>query len=331
MTNQETIQQIREKIHSAQRIAIFSHIRPDGDTLGSLFGLGQALRMAGKSVQLISSDPLPKEGWFPGADSAEAAQVQTYPDAFDLSICVDISSRDRAGDFFQDHPEVQPDIVFDHHYSNLGFGKLNYVDDKAASNSEILTELIPQLGLTIDAMSANYLLSGVLTDTQGFSTSNVTPKTLQLAAALVAAGGNLYQLYADVIKAHSLEANALWEAAFRNSQVELPLIWATIPHADRVAAHYPDSDDASVVNRLLSSNGVKVAIVFMESPDGKRTKVSWRAKPGFNVADVATSFGGGGHIAASGADVEMTLNETVEAVVAATKEMIRKAFEGPEN
>lgn len=328
MTNQEIIQQIREKIHSAKRIAVFSHIRPDGDTLGSLFGLGQALQRAGKSVQLISSDPLPSEGWFPGSDAPEAAHVRKCPDAFDLSICVDISSRDRAGDYFQDHPEIEPDIVIDHHYSNPGFGKLNYVDDHAASNSEILAELIPQLGLTIDAAAANYLLSGVLTDTQGFSTSNVTPKTLQLAAELISAGGNLYQLYADVIKAHSLEANGLWEAAFRNTEVELPLIWATIPHADRVAARYPDSDDANVVNRLLSSNGVKVAIVFMESPDGTRTKVSWRAKPGFNVADVASSFGGGGHVAAAGADIGMGLKETVEAVVASTKAMIRKGING---
>lgn len=326
MYDQRILDQIREKIEAAERIAIFSHIRPDGDALGSLFGLGRALLNAGKSVQLISSDPLPKEGWLADSGCDLPDRVRRAPEeAFDLSICVDISSRDRCGTFFDERPEMTPDIVIDHHYSNPGFGVLNYVDAEAASNCEILAEIMPVLGLEIDEISANFLLSGVLTDTQGFSTSNVSAKTLRLASELVDRGGKLYEIFADVIKAHSLEANALWEVALRNTVVELPLIWSTIRHSERVAAKYPDGDDANVVNRLLSSNGVKVAIVFMESEDGERTKVSWRAKPGYNVASVASSFGGGGHIAAAGADIAGRLADVREAVVAATKLMISRA------
>ena len=194
-----------------------------------------------------------------------------------------------------------------------------------ASNCEILTEIMPLIGLTIDPVGANFLLSGILTDTQGFSTSNVSAKTLRLAADLVDLGGGLYRLFSDVIKAHSLEANGIWEIGLRNAVVDLPLIWTVIRQSEREKTKYADSDDANVINRLVSSNGVKVAIVFMESADGKRTKVSLRGKPGYNVAAVAESFGGGGHLAAAGADIGMALNETVEAVVAAARVMIAEA------
>lgn len=325
VNSRDLLTQIGAEIRNAREIAIFSHIRPDGDTLGSLFGLAQALINAGKSVQLICSDPLPKDGWFSNSGSDLPARVRTAPERFDLSICVDISSIERAGNYFIENAGVTPDIVIDHHYSNPGFGKLNYIDAEAASNCEILTEIMPLIGLTIDPVGANFLLSGILTDTQGFSTSNVSAKTLRLAADLVDLGGGLYRLFSDVIKAHSLEANGIWEIGLRNAVVDLPLIWTVIRQSEREKTKYADSDDANVINRLISSNGVKVAIVFMESADGKRTKVSLRGKPGYNVAAVAESFGGGGHLAAAGADIGMALNETVEAVVAAARAMIAEA------
>lgn len=318
----DTLERIGAAIKNAQEIAIFSHIRPDGDALGSLFGLGQALINAGKSVQLISSDPLPKDGWFYNSGSELPNLVRSTPDRFDLSICVDISSIERAGNYFLDRPNLAPDIVIDHHYSNPGFGKLNYVDAEAASNSEILAEILPLIGLPIDTVSANFLLSGILTDTQGFSTSNVSAKTLRLAADLVDLGGSLYRLFSDVIKAHSLEANGIWETGLRNAVADLPLIWTVIRQSERKAANYEDSDDANVINRLVSSNGVAVAIVFMESADGQRTRISLRAKPGYNVASVAASFGGGGHVAAAGADIPGKVDDVIPEVVAAAKAMI---------
>lgn len=322
VTRDGIVREIKTAIDASQRIAIFSHIRPDGDTLGSMFGLGQVLRNAGKDVQFISNDPLPTEGWYKDSGSDLPSMVRTRPEAHDLTILVDISVLDRAGDYFAENPTIVPDIVIDHHVSNTRYGRINYVDADAASTCEIITRLLPEMGYEIDAVSANFLLSGILTDTQGFSTSNTTASSLRLAADLIDRGGKIYDLSAEVLKAHSYEANGIWEVAFRNTVFDAPLIYSVIRHADRVATGYEDGDDAGVVNRLLSTIGAKVAVIFMESEDGKRTKISFRAKPGYNVSELAAQFGGGGHIAASGADVSGAVDEVLARVIPAAKAMI---------
>ncbi len=177
-----TNQQIHDKIKQAETIAIATHIRPDGDAIGSVLGLGLALQEAGKKVQYIFPDGIP--GRFQYLSGIEHI-TKTYALPIDLFILVDCADLGRSGGVFGDH---LVDINIDHHKTNTNFAVINLIEDKSAASAEIITKHLPEWGLTISPTSAAALLMGILTDSQGFSTSNTTAETLRFAAVLMDAG-----------------------------------------------------------------------------------------------------------------------------------------------
>ncbi|MDH5606360.1 MAG: DHHA1 domain-containing protein, partial [Anaerolineae bacterium] len=189
------------------------------------------------------------------------------------------------------------------------------------STTEILSELIPGAGLPVTASVAEALLFGILTDSQGFMTLNTTANSLRAAAALVEQGADMNNLYYQVLAKKSYEAVKYWGAGLASLKREDGIAWTELSIEDRQQANYPGRDDANLVNLLSRIDGVGVAIVFIEQ-DNEKVKVSWRAKKGFNVSEVAASFGGGGHVAAAGATIEGKLEEVQERVLSATKTAI---------
>src|SRR5512140_848748 len=176
-------QQIGHRLHEAQRVLIVSHIRPDGDAIGSLLGLGLALQNAGKNVQMVLNDGVSKAfRHLPGSD-----QVVRRPSGeFDTVIVVDCSDLARTGESLNGY--ATPDINIDHHITNLNFARLNLVVPEAVATSAILAQYLPVWGFPIKSDGASALLSGIITDTIGFRTSNMTPAALRLAAGLMELG-----------------------------------------------------------------------------------------------------------------------------------------------
>ena len=305
--------EIHKAIAGAQRVRVLSHIRPDGDAIGSLLGLGLALAQAGKQVELVLSDGLPASfRHLPGADRVRTAGQDPY----DLLAVVDCAERKRAGAAL---PEgITPDLNIDHHATNDHFARLNLIDTQAVATAAMLAERLPGWGLTISAEVAAALLTGLITDTIGFRTPNVTPATLRLAADLMDAGADLAVLYQRALVRRSFPAARYWGAGLASLQQEGGLVWASLRLDDRRAAGYSGNDDADLINVLSSVDGGCVALIFVEQPNG-RVKVSWRAIPGVDVSLVAVSFGGGGHPAAAGAEVEGGLDEVIARVLQATR------------
>ena len=172
--------------------------------------------------------------------------------------------------------------------------------------------------MKISAVSASALLIGVITDTLGFRTSNMRPKTLQIAAELMELGADLPFLYHEALVRHSYEAVKFWGYGLAKLQRDGRLVWTALTMEDRKLANYPGKDDADIINVLSAIDSADVAIVFVEQPNGS-TKVSWRAKPGFDVSKIALEFGGGGHKAAAGADIHADLETVKEKVLKNTK------------
>ena len=158
------------------RFVVVSHIRPDGDAIGSLLGLGLALKNAGKEVQLILSDGVPASfRHLPGYETI----TRRIKGEYDAVIVLDCSDLFRTGGVLGDR---KPDLNIDHHITNLEFALLNVVHPEAEATCAILAEKIGDWGLTISQPVARTLLTGVVSDTIGFRTSNVTAHTLRLAA-----------------------------------------------------------------------------------------------------------------------------------------------------
>ncbi len=307
------IEAARRELHNTDRILIASHVRPDGDAVGSLLGLGLALQGAGKTVQMVLVDGVPSsESRLAGAD-----RIRLKPDGdFGLTIVVDCSDLERIGEALDGYGI--PDINIDHHVTNLNFARINLVQIDAASTAEILADLLPAWDLALTQPVASALLTGVITDTLGFRTSNVSPQTLRVAADLVEAGGNLHDLYFESLIKRSYPAARYWGQGLTKLQREGRLIWTTLTSEDRRTAGYTGRDDADLINVVSAIDETDVSLIFIEQ-NPSLVKVSWRSAPGFDVSQIALQFGGGGHKAASGADVRGTLDEVQEKVLTATR------------
>ena len=319
MMNKDLVEQTRQKIEQAQQVLVCSHARPDGDAIGSLLALGQALQDAGKYVQMVSEDGVPSALRFlPGSE-----QIRNHPeDGFDLVIVVDSSKLDRVGAVLDEVDHI--DINIDHHPDNSQFAQINLVDAAAVSTTQILTRLLPAFGLEISPVIAADLLTGMITDTIGFKTDNMHPEVLRMAAELYELGADLPTLYHNAVAAKTFEAARYMGEGLSQLKRQNGLIWTVLTLENRKNAKYPGRDDADLVNIISAIDSADVALIFVEQ-NPNQIKVSWRTRSlEIDVSKVAHQYGGGGHRAAAGAMIEGSLQDVQADVVQTTQRMIFK-------
>ncbi len=314
--DKKSLQEAGKIVEASQKILIISHTRPDGDAVGSVLGLGLALQAAGKEVQMILEDGVPKS--FHHLAGSDQIQKRAH-DVYECSIVVDCSDLTRTGNIFLDAPP--PDINIDHHNTNLDFGQVNLVDPLAAATTEILAQIMPDWNLSIDIPIADALLTGLITDTLGFRVASMRPNTLRVAADLFEVGADLTTLYDKALLTRSFKAARYWGTGLSSLQLEGRLLWTQLTLEDRLTADYPGRDDADLINILQTVDDADVFVIFIEQNNGT-VKVSWRARRGFDVSQVALKFGGGGHKPAAGAEIHGSLDAVIEDVLAATRPIL---------
>ena len=313
---------IRERLDAAQTVAVFTHVRPDGDSVGSALALGWALEDEGKKVEYISEDIIPERYRFlfqyapEGKDPFIPAPVNA-----DCFVVPDISSPDRAGRYFLDRPGVLPDICIDHHVSNQGFAKLNWIEPASPAACCVLTGIMPKLGFKFTRRISSALLCGIITDTNSFANANVDAASLRSAAMHVDNGAEIFTICRTAQKEHSLQEMRYWRIGMNKMQIDGGLAWSAILASERKAEGIETDEDAGFVSYMANTAGVKVSVLFTETDRGE-VKISWRSLPGYNVSTPALFFGGGGHKAASGATVPGPIDAVVPAVLAKTKELL---------
>ena len=295
---------------------ILSHIRPDGDAIGSIIGLSLALQKAGKKPQMVLTDGLPRKFRFLNGAERISRRIKGN---YDLVVTLDCADKKRIGS-----PTELPDIHIniDHHITNELYAETNLVIPEQPATTAILAEYLPLWGFTIDKDVANALLMGMITDSIGFSTSNVTPRFLHLAADLMEKGADLPSLYHQALTAQSLPASIIWGNALSRIKSEGNLAWTTITLKDRTNAAYQGRDDADLTNHLSLLEKIDIAVLFNEQKDGK-VKVSWRSNAKFDVSKIAIQFDGGGHPPAAGAEITGGLETVMELVLGKTKEFMQ--------
>ena len=191
----------------------------------------------------------------------------------------------------------------------------------AAATAEVLFDLSIPLGLQITTDIATNLLAGLVTDTIGFRTSNVTPKVLRIAAQLIELGASLAEVYERSLNQRSFVAARYWGCGLSRLEREDGLLWASLTLEDRKSVGYPGPDDADLINLLSTIENSEVILIFVEQSGGK-VKVSWRSRSGLNVASLANAFGGGGHEQAAGAMIAGELDEVKAKVLSATRKIL---------
>lgn len=305
----------------ASRILVITHIAPDGDAIGALTAVGLGLEQLNKRFTLACDDEAPNR--FSFLTLVDRLQTVLTHNAYDLVIAVDCGDMQRMGCVFADLPDPKPPIInLDHHVTNTMFGDVNVVDPKANSATEVLYYWLPALGVTLTPPLALSLLTGIVTDTLGFRTVGVTPRTFEAASDLMRAGADLTLVMSEALTLKPLSTLRLWQMGLNNMRLEDGLLWSVISNEERKATGFEGIGSAGLVNMLADVYQAAIGAVLMAYDDGK-VYVSFRCRPPYSVSELALNLGGGGHPLAAGCTLEGPLSKVQEMVVALARETIR--------
>ncbi len=322
---------LNDQLHQAatllkrhKRPLLIAHPRPDGDTVGSTLALRLALLRLGKSPVIACVHPIPPTlNYLPGAD----AFVTEAPDDVDMVVAVDMSDLKRTGGIYRDAWRgVLPLLVVDHHATNDDFGDVNVVMPTAAATAIPMRRLIETMGVAVDAEIATCLLTGVLTDTRGLRTASTTPAVLAFVADLIEAGGDYTGVVQRTLDAVPFRLMRAWGVAIDRLRLRDGLAWTTLPLTEKVRLNIEDHDDLNLSNFLSRIAEARISVSFLEMRDGT-VKVSMRARPGYDVSQIAKALGGGGHREAAGCTLPGALDAVVSRVLPMLFEEIRRQAE----
>jgi phosphoesterase RecJ-like protein len=312
-----------------QHFLLTTHVRPDGDGLGSQRALADVLRGQGKSVQMVIASTLPPRYQFLNADGAIARfspPGERWRQA-EVAVVLDTGTWNQLGDF---GPFLQglsaAKVVIDHHQTQDDLGAITLVDTSAEATGRLVYEAINALGGPVSEAAANALFVALAMDTGWFRHSNTTAATCELMAELVRSGARPDVLYEELFEHNTLARLRLTGLVLERLQVinEGRVAYTEIRRGDYEATGATPQDTEDLVNYTRSLGGVEVGLLFMEQPRGG-VKVSFRSRAPVNVALLAERFGGGGHRLASGAVVQAPLDETRARVLEAVSAVLDTA------
>ena len=287
-----------------QRIAVTSHMRPDGDALGSALALAWALQALGKDARVIMRDPAPVPlDEFPGVDSIDVAA--TVPESTDAVVVLECGDLARTGLVGLERFHV---INVDHHPGNTGYGAVTWFDRLAAACGEMVFEIITELGVPITPDMATQLFVAIVTDTGSFRYAGVSPRTFSISARLLEAGADPVAVARTLFDGNTTGRLRVQGAVLRTmALVESGRVATLHLDLDTLAATGADPDETDgLINMPLSVKAIQ-SVVFFKQADHGQYRVSLRSKGDIDVGKVARSFGGGGHKNAAGCTLTGTL------------------------
>ena len=316
-----TITEISSQILKLNKVLIFSHNRPDGDTVGSATALRLALLKLGKTACLVCDSDIP-EKFFIVNGASEFLRTEAVTDEYDGFIAVDCSTSSMFNGAYNLFTKNKNNFNIDHHVSNTNYAKFNCVEDRA-SCCELMFDVIKSLGVEIDKDIADCLILGIVTDTGNFAHSNVTASTLEYASKLVENGANLHLISQKMFKDQSKNRANLYARTISNIRyyLEDKVGIIVITKKDLQECNAVDTMTEGFIDFPLTVRTVEVAISMLEVAD-KRYKISFRSKGKVNVNEIASIYGGGGHILASGAMLSGYLEDIIDKLVYNVKQRL---------
>ncbi len=294
--------EIAAVLREHESFAILSHVRPDGDAIGSQLALGASLMALGKHVRLLNDDGLPDNlAFLRGSGVIETPTGE--PLDVDVGIALDTATKPRLGErSLAAAAKAKIWINIDHHISNPGYGDLNHVDAKSPATAQILYEFILAAGLPLPEITRDALYVGISTDTGSFQYPNTSTRTYEIAADLVRRGLDVGEINSATYDNHPFRRVELMRALLNTLEREAGgqiAHWELRQETVRRLDLLPE-DSEGLIDLIRAIRGVQVAAFFEELPDG-RVRVSMRSKDRrIDVCEIAREFGGGGHALAAG-------------------------------
>ena len=309
--------QIISHLKSSRSLLVATHINPDGDAIGSLITMGLALEALGKQISLHCASPIPAVYRFlPATDKITG--VYDPAEDFDTAVILDCGNFERVGPALSQIEKIETIINIDHHVTNTRFGDFEIVDTAACATAEILYRLIKKLGIDITPGMATSIYTGILTDTGSFRFSNTNRAAFAICEEMVAIGMDPYKVAQNVYGTYSLGRIKLLNLALDSIELaaggKVSIMTLTRNMLAETGTHPEDID--GLINYARRIEDVKLAVLLQELENGRRADagspryhVSLRSNGVVDVAEIAATFGGGGHKVAAGFNIDSPLEE----------------------
>lgn len=306
-----------EKIQNCKTVAIFVHTKPDGDCLGSACAMYLALTKLGKKVDLYSEhEPMENFKFMPGIENFNEIKYKEY----DLALALDCADEKRMGICAETFKKCKYKISIDHHFTHdTGFANL-VINSQVSSTCIMLVDYIKALGVEITPDIAMNLYCGIATDTGGFIHSNTTAWEHIVVGELIKTNFNLELANTMLFKSKTLEQFNLTRLALNNTKFyfDNKVAITYLTKKDFVATNASNQDTMGIVNLVSNISTCEIGVCISEDKNNLYS-VSFRSKGKTDVSRIASVFGGGGHVKASGCNIFGNLNSVIEKILNACK------------
>jgi phosphoesterase RecJ-like protein len=315
-----------ETIRGAQRLTAIGHENPDADTLGAALAIRVVGERLGIPAEVVMADPVPEYLQFLPGVNVVRSEPQLEPD---VAVIVDSGDLARIGRLATEQAAWlgrSTILNIDHHVSNPMFGAVNHVDPEAASTCEMVTLMLPELGVELDDGLATVLMAGIVNDTRNFAHPNVTPRTLRVAATLVEAGADLAAINRQIYAEKSNATIAAWGRMLGGAETTADgrIIHAALTEATLAETGARREASEGFIDLLTISREADIALLFKEQgPDV--TRVSIRTSEAVDAVEIASAFGGGGHARAAGCTLAVPLADARRRVLAECERVLARA------
>ena len=300
---------IEELLQGAKKVALSGHIRPDGDCVGSVMSVYQYIKknMPEIEVKVFLETPSSVFGCIEGVEDIDS--FMETEEEFDIFMAMDCTA-DRLGNAQSIFDRAKTKINIDHHVSNQGCGDINIVVPDASSTCEVVYDLLDPQKLDVEIAKTIYI--GMIHDTGVFKYSNTSPKTLQIAANLIAYGFDFPKIIDETFYEKTYVQTLICAKAVSESVrfMDGKCIFSVVDKAMMQFFGVGPKDLDGVINQLRIVKGVECAI-FMYQLDAMEYKVSLRSNGLVNVSVIASFFGGGGHVRAAGCTMKGTPHDVI--------------------
>lgn len=294
--------EIAQTLRTRDNFLVVSHMRPDGDCLGSTIGLMLGLRKLGKRVAAYNAGPVgAKWSFLAGIGNVDTKLPDWTPD---MTVFVDCGGVKRVSDTFE---PIGDTINIDHHLSNDRFANLNWIDIEACAVGEQIYALLGELGVEIDPVMAGALYLSIMTDTGSFRYSNTSSRALEIASILVAGGADPGYLAQNIFETRTRGELFLMGAVYGSLRFEQEgtMVWSELLQSHYVGLTDVDGEPEGLASDIRGIAGVEISCLMHETEDGM-LRASFRGKGQIDCSAIARSLGGGGHFNASGCAVKNT-------------------------
>ncbi len=317
---------LEKELKSVSTVAMAGHIRPDGDAIGSCLGLFLYLKENYPQIKAkIYLEEIPDS--FLTLYGAENICTDFTEDiSYDLFFCLDCADKDRLGPAAKYPGIAKRTLCIDHHISNDGFADENYIVPDASSTCELLFKLMDEEKISLHSAEALYM--GIAHDTGVFRYSCTSPETLQIASKLIAKGIDFPNLLnATFFEKTYYQKQILGRALLESIRLmDGKVIFSAIRLKDMKIYNVTPSDMDGIVENLLQTTGTEAAIFLYEIKPGEY-KVSLRSKNLIDCSEIASYFGGGGHVRAAGCNMLGTIKDVVNNITLLMENQFNKAEE----